>query len=341
MRVPAWRGTLGFAVLFPFLFLTAPAACGEEPEAEAGEEAGEEEGEEEESPTAGEKEKDDSGEADEKGKTAVKPKDLTFERLVEANGPLLFGGKTKVEGDRFEVLFNGVGQVKAGFEGTGIHDSKSDEMKGANRRFIRLKQKKNNDEPEQLIPGLAAIGIGDGSWVSRFPVAGEPWVEMGFRVPNLIGKESTVRVRVNWKKKTGYETNFFKTISYISNGTMKGTQTTPLKEYQGPPTTWFPRKGQAIKAEFGIKDGRVISRLDSKDLVELSKASDRGGHIGLSYSKLLFTIQNLKVSGKLDRAWCEKEIERLRKEGKLKTAPDPSPEDEFPPFEETPGGGED
>jgi hypothetical protein len=328
MRLPARAGAIAFAALFTFFIadVRRSGAAVDEPEAEAEEE---EEGEEEE----GEDEDAAVNEAERKGRTSVASKDAAFERLVEENGPILFGGKVKVIGDRFEVVFDGDGQMRAGFEGKGIHDSKSEEIKGANRKFIRLKDKKDNEE-EQLIPGLTAIGMGEGTWLSRFPVAGEPWVEMGFRIPNLIGKESNVRVRVNWKKKTGYETNFFKSISYISDGSVKGTNVTLLKEYQGTPNTWFPRKGKSVKVEFGVRDGRLVSRVDSRDVVVMPKTADRGGHIGITFSKLLFTIDNLKVRGKLDRAWCEKEIERLRAEGKLRTA---GSSGELPP--EAGGGG--
>jgi hypothetical protein len=324
MKLHARASAIALSVLSPFFISESRRAIAveDEPEAEAEEEGEEEESEAEEAPGA-------AKESESKSTTSVDAKNVSFERLLEANGPLIFGGRVKVKGDRFEVLFNAAGQMKAGFEGKGIYDSKSEEMKGANRKFIRLKDKKNKDEEEQLLPGLTAIGVGDGSFLSRFPVAGEPWVEMGFRIPNLIGKESNVRLRVNWKKKSGYETNFFKTIAYVSDGNVKGSQVTPLKEYQGTPDSWFPRKGQSVKVEFGIREGRLISRMDSKDVV-LMKASDKGGHIGFAYSKLLFTIVNLKISGKLDRAWCEKEVERLRAEGKLKTTPDPAPDD-LPP----------
>jgi hypothetical protein len=322
MRLPPRGCAVAFAVLST-LFISGARradAAGAGPDAMAEEEEEEweeeEEGEDEGEASAGKEA--DAGKDGEKGRTSVESKDGAFDRLVEANGPLIFGGKVKVLGDRFEVLFDGDGQVKAGFEGKGIHDSKSEDMKGANRKFIRLKDKKDKEE-EQLIPGLTAIGIGEGTWLSRFPVAGEPWVEMGFRIPNLIGKESNVRIRVNWKKKTGYETNFFKSISYVSDGTVKGTNVTPIKEYQGTPNTWFPRKGKSVKVEFGVRDGRMISRIDARDVVMLQKPIDRGGHIGITFSKLLFTIDNLKVSGKLDRAWCEKEIEKLRAAGKLRT----------------------
>ena len=283
----------------------------------------------------GEEEEDEEDEAEEetaepakdgasKG-TQVAPKDVAFERLVEINSRELFGGKAKVKGDVVEVTFSADGEVKSGFEGTGIIDSKSPEMKGSNRKFIRLKDRKDKEE-EQLLPGLCAAGVGEGAWVSRFPLAGNPWVQMSFRIPNLIGTQSAFKMRVNWNKGTGIETNFFQTVSTLSSGKPKATRITSLQEFKGPPLDWFPRKGAGVKVEFGIREGKAQVRLDGKEVAAMPKVGDKGGKVALTYAKLLFTIQDLKVSGKLDRPWCEKRIEELKASGKLKTAADPEPD---------------
>jgi hypothetical protein len=300
----------------------ALVAAGPLPASAAGEDDEEEDEEDEDEDAEAKKEPAKDGGPQGKG-TSVGGKDIPLERLVELNARELFGGKTRVRGDEIEVTFSADGEMKAGFEGPGIIDSKSPEMKGANRRFIRLKAKKG-DEPEQLIPGLCAVGIENGAWVSRFPVAGNPWVQMSFRVPNLIGTQSSLKVRVNWNKGTGLETSFFQTVSTLLDNKPRATRTTTLKEYQGPPLDWFPRKGQGVKVEFGIRDGKAQVRMDGKEVVSMPKVVDRGGKVAVTYTKLLFTLQDLKVTGKLDRAWCEKRIAELKASNKLKTAPDPA-----------------
>ncbi len=245
-----------------------------------------------------------------------------LEQLLEINSALIFGGKATISGERLEVYFDQDGQLAAGFEGKGIIDSKSEQMKGANRNFIIL-EKKNN--VETLVKGLCAVGMGDGTWTTRFPLGGESWVEVNVRVPNLIGAQSNLKLRVNWDKSSGYETNFFNNVYFISDGATKGGATTQVDEYKPHASKWFPRKSKTsfVKAGFGIRDGKCLVQLNGKEIANLGKVSDRGGKVSIQFSKLAFTLDNLKVSGKLDRKWAEKEIARLRKAGTLKLKADP------------------
>ena len=247
--------------------------------------------------------------------------------------------KIKLIGEDVEIVFDTAGQMKAGFEGKGIVDSKSPEMTGV-RRFIQIDYK---DKVEVLVPGICAVGLGDGTWTSRFPIAGKPWVEFGMRVPNLIGPQSNIRVRVNWDKKTGYETSFFNSVSYVSGGLPKACQPTQLKEYQPPAYKWFPRKDKksGLKVGFGVRDGKCSVSIGSKEVASLSKAFDKGGRVSITFSKLTFTLDNLKISGKLDRKWAESRIEELKKAGTLKLKEDPPQVPGAPPPEgqpQPPGG---
>jgi hypothetical protein len=268
------------------------------------------------------------------GKDGSEPSDEAppFEKLLELNGPQIFGGTVKVDGENVEILFNADGQVKAAFEGKGIVDSKSPEMTGSNRRFIRKGDKKDGGqgkekgkEEEKLVPGLCAAGIGDGLWTSKFGFLGDAWIEMGFRVPNILTRQSSFLLRVNWDKGAGYETNFFQSIAYMSKGTPKGLIPNTLPEYKGHPEKWFPRKGDSVKVEFGIKGGQCVLRLKDQDVITLPKVADKGGKISLAFSKLVFTIDNMKISGKVDKAWCEKQLAELKKKGKLKVKEEPKP----------------
>ena len=258
------------------------------------------------------------------GAAATASAEPPFERLLEFNSSALFGGKAKVTGDQVVVTFDADGDMVAGFEGKGIIDSKNETMKGKNRDFIIIDKPK--DGPEVLVPGLCALGLGDGTWTSKFPLAGETWVEFGMRVPNLIAATSNIRVRVNWDKDSGYETNFFKSVAYLSSGTVKASQPTTLPEYKGPASDWFPRKNRAsvLRVGFGFRNGKCVSQINSKETASLAKAFDKGGRVSFRFSKLTFTIDNLKVSGKLDRKWAEKRIEELKASGALlRAAPPP------------------
>jgi hypothetical protein len=240
-----------------------------------------------------------------------------LEKLLELNSAAIFGGKVKLNGSLFEVVFDTDGEVQSGFEGNGIIDSKSQQMTGSNRNFI-VQEKK--DGVEKLIPGLAAVGMGEGHWVSRFPVKGKTWVEFGFRVPNLITQESSFRLRVNWEKGVGYETSFFQSIAFVAGGVPKTNVMTDIKEYRRAPSRWFPRKKESVKVEYGIREGSCVVRMNGKEMVSVPKVADKGGRVSIAYRKLLFTIDSMKISGELDRAWCEKRIAELQKEGKLKVA---------------------
>ncbi|HVR74173.1 MAG TPA: hypothetical protein VMT52_07575 [Planctomycetota bacterium] len=300
----------------------------EESQEEEEEEAEDEEGEEAE---AGDDDSADGDSADdasrrkEAERTSTAGAEPPLERLLELNSAQLFGGKVKVTGEAFEVTFSADGEMAAGFEGKGIIDSKGEQMRGVSRRFIQIEKK---DDQEVLVPGLSAVGMGEGVWTSRFPVAGNPWVEFGMRVPNLIGSQSNIKIRVNWQKGSGYETNFFNSVSYIAGGNIKSLQSTPIKEYQPPTFKWFPRKDRKVglKIGFGIRDGKCSVKIGGREVASLPKAIDKGGKIIIVYSKLTFTIDNLKVSGQLDRKWAEEQIASLRKSGKLKLKPDPDPD---------------
>ena len=248
-------------------------------------------------------------------------RNLPLERLVELNAAALFGGNAKVDGDRIELEYSADGQVRAGFVGREIIDAGHAQMTGAQRNFI-IEEKK--DGVEKLIPGLAAVGIGQDMWVSKFPLAGDARIEFGFRIPNLITQQSTFRVRLNWdpEKNSGYETSFFQSIGYVSRNRTKSSQLTPIKEYQRAASYWFPRKKSSVKIEYWIKDGECAVRMNGQDMVKVDGIKDLGGHVAIAYRKIAFTIDNLKISGKLDREWCEKELERLEKKGELKTAPE-------------------
>jgi len=252
-----------------------------------------------------------------------------FDKILELNGAALFGGKITLKGERLEIVYDQQGQLPVGFEGAGILDTNSPTLSDSFKDMIKD------------IPGLVAFGLGRGMWTSRFPLAGEVWVEFGMRVPNLIGAKSYLGVRVNWndRKRTGYETGFFQTISPVSGGRPRGKQRSPLKKYQVLPHRWFPRgEPTSLRVAFGMREGSLVAQIKSQDVVKLSakKVRDRGGKVAFVFNELTYTIDNLRIRGKVDRDWCQEQFAELKKAGKLKRPPPPVPPPETEPVGEEP-----
>jgi hypothetical protein len=246
--------------------------------------------------------------------------------LLVWNEATIFGGKLTLDGeDRFAVLFDKPGQMAAGFEGQFIYDEKSPEAQGSNRKFFTR-------DKDQVIPGLAAIGISPPTsawtaWTSRFPVAGDVRVKMDFRIPNFLTEQSGFVVRVNWTKDKWLETQFFNSASKQAFGKTLAMAQSQVGEYKRPPPKWFPRKeGKEQPVEIGVEGGKLKVSFAGKDLVTLDKVSDvPRGKVAFAFRKLAFTIQKLQISGVLDKAWCEAEVNRLEKAGKLKLKPPEDP----------------
>jgi hypothetical protein len=155
-------------------------------------------------------------------------------------------------------------------------------------------------------------------------------------VPNLINQQSSFRARVNWDKSSGYECDFFKKIAYVLSGSEKSSATTAIPEYKRHASAWLPRKDKTPnKVAFGIRGGKALVRFNGKDMVSFPVSSDKGGKVGFEFNKLVFTLDNLKITGKYDRAWCEKRLAELKKAGKLKVK-EAGPEE--PPIPPAPPG---
>src|SRR6185503_20429554 len=101
------------------------------------------------------------------------------------------------------------------------------------------------------------------------------------------------------------------------------------KEFSGHPMKWFPRnRKEGIPVEFVREGSKMTVSVDKKEVVTMEKLPEpTGGKVEFRFRKIVFTLQNLKISGKLDRPWCEKQLKELEKAGKLITK-DPN---ELPP----------
>lgn len=258
------------------------------------------------------------------------PRPPTFGELIELNGAAIFGGDVKVRGEQLEITFNRKGQMVKGFTGDGIHDEDSDLLKGANRRFIGTggggrgggrggRRGGRGGGEVKVMPGLAALGYEKGLWVSRFPLKGNTRLEFGFRLPNLISSQSRFSAIINWdpKKRSGYQTSFFQSVGRISGGRVSSQRMTRIKQYRRPPNDWFPRKGESVPIEFGIEEGACTVAMSGNETVSYPVKKDTGGHVSFVFNNIVFTFDNLVITGDMDREWCGKEIERLRKSGEL------------------------
>lgn len=235
-----------------------------------------------------------------------------FDRLVKLNSKVLFGGTIQLSGDKVTITYKTADEMRTGFHGKGIFDKSSPEMSGSNGSFVT--------------DNTVAAGMVNrkkrGFWVSRYPLQGETWLDIQFRIPNLLNKQSSFSAIVNFdkKKKSGYQTNFFQTISRLSRGQPKSTRRPKLKKFRANASNWIKR-GEIVPMGFGIRDGGCVAngKLGQKviEIVRMPKVKDRGGHVAFSYAKIVFTFEGLVVSGLIDVAWCQEELDRLRKEGKL------------------------
>jgi hypothetical protein len=259
-----------------------------------------------------------------KGKGVALESTVDLDDLIAFNRAALFGtGKVTVAGDDVEILLDHHrGQIHSAFEGTNVADSAHEKMKGSYRKFIQYGDQKGG---EKLLPGLCAIAFEEGAWVSKFRLGGGARVSFDMRVPNLLGTASNMKVRLNWEKGSGLETSFMTTIARVSGGAPKVLAQARDPLYKKAVADWFPRKGEAVHVEFGFEDENCRVLLGQKEVVAAQKIKDSGGRVGFAFKKVLFTIQNLKITGKLDREWCKEQLAALEKAGKLVTEKPPAP----------------
>ncbi len=111
---------------------------------------------------------------------------------------------------------------------------------------------------------------------------------------------------------------------------------TKLKEYAGPASKWFPRKeGKEVPVVMAEEGGKCSVSFNNTVLVSAPAGDMAPGKVVFAFRKIAFTLQNLKISGKVDRKWCEAQLAALEKSGKLLLKPPQAPakEGEAPPPE--------
>ena len=74
-------------------------------------------------------------------------------------------------------------------------------------------------------------------------------------------------------------------------------------------------------------------RMELVTLEGVKKA--KSGKISFGFRNLSFCVTDLVIEGKYDRAWAASQIDKLRKEGKLKVKPPEKPGGKTPPAPDT------
>ena len=155
--------------------------------------------------------------------------------------------------------------------------------------------------------------------MTRFPLAGEAKVTFGLRFGGFPNRQSLLKLRLNWDPdtKSGFETTYFNKVSRIRKGKPQGApHLTKLKNFRGHPNKWFPKREGTVRVKFALEGGRCVAGLEKQELVAV-KANDDGGRVCILFHKVVLTVQNLKLSGKVDFDWCKERLAELEAEGQL------------------------
>jgi hypothetical protein len=277
------------------------------------------------------KEKDEKEKAKEKDREKEpekpKPKESAppLARLLELNKEELFGGDATIAGDRVVIKFPGKGSFGRAFLAKGFVGDPS-EIKGAKNKEAYLDKK----------PGeLSCVGTDGGSAISKFELADDFNISFKLKIPTLL-PQGMINFRVNQQERSFVQTSFFTDLTVVENGKPKKSKLTASQQFQGLPSKWFDRKDEAgLGVEIIFKDKKLSVFLTYKPTggrKEKEKERKReeivyqegleapsSGKLAIIFSKVSFGLYDLSIDGKVNRDWAEKEIQRLKDEGKLRT----------------------
>ncbi len=275
---------------------------------------------------------------------------LNFEELFRLNSGKIFGGSVELKKllkDKDEVQvtihYKEPGQFEKSFEGRGIFNPST--LKQANRNILK------NPEGNGEIKDLVAVGRGSGDWRSRFELKGDLNIDFNLHIPR-IQRGSQFVLYLHWSRGSFIHTSFFQSGYIMNGGRMKGKAVAP-KEYQASPSSWFDQNA-VIPVAISLKGGKCqvkLKLIDTKEakgkggkrgkkeskekkkeveLLSIEGAEDLpAGRIQFSFRNLAFVLSNLKISGTLERKWCEAAFDLLESKGQLvlekKTSEKPKP----------------
>jgi hypothetical protein len=277
-----------------------------------------------------------------------------LDRLIQLNAEELLGAPVeKVENGRVTLDIRGLAFNRA-FE----HRSTP------GRGFLaNIEDVKKNGSLRPLLheaeDGFVAVGVGNGTAVSKFQFSDDFKVSFHLKTGGLSA-DSVFSVRVNQEDaKSFIQTDFFRSLLILDKG-KKRLKMTTRSQFQPDPPSWFPRE-KKIPVEISYQGKNQIAvaiSMDPKtargndekrgggrggrrgkeeakpgDLERIEMVSQDGvespaaGKVVFAFSRVSFLLGNLRIEGKLDPAWVEAAIEKLRKENKLKIKEDPKPAD--------------
>ena len=250
-------------------------------------------------------------------KPAAKAKPLTVEQLAGLNGVALFGVPVKINKGRFTLIYPGTGEFDKGFT------SKS---RGRGGVLGKISEVKSAAFRKNLIDGhtkgkATLVGLLGGSTLSNFELVDDYKISFRIRIPQLTGR-SRFAFLLNHQGGSFVQTNFFQDIVIASKKIQLRTKN---KKFAAPAYRWFDKGPQGMPVVITFKAGKLsvsIGVLNGKkeEMVEVVSTEVKEpppGKFGFLFSGISFMISSLRIDGKFPKAWVEKEMEVLKKAGKL------------------------
>lgn len=258
-----------------------------------------------------------------------------FEQLFRMNASNIFGGNVKLEkvlkdDVRLTIHYNKPGQIKTGFLVQGLIDP--DSLKKSNRKILE------NPEGGGEIKNLVVAG--EGKLQSRFELKGDLAIHFDLRIQMIQRGSQLAFALVQKKPRAMIQSSFFQAALFKAGSRTVARAMAPV-EYQKPPALWFDCKA-LVPVSISLKDDSFQVKLsmvknkgargkrggkkkekdkekkEAVELINLEGVKDfPGGLILISASRAPLVISDLKITGNVDRAWCEKEFDRLEKTGAL------------------------
>ena len=260
---------------------------------------------------------DKPGKPPAKAKPKPKPKPLTVEQLAVLNGAALFGVPLKITKGRFTVIYPGAGEFDKGF---------ISRSRGRGRVFSNIADVKNATHRKLLIDGhskgkATLVGLMGGSTLSRFELVDDYKISFRMRIPRLDAR-GRFSFLLNHQGSSFVQTNFFQDVVIASK---KIRVRTKNKRFAVPAYRWFDKGPQGMPVVITCKGGKLsvsVGVLNGKkeemvEVVSTEVTDPPPGKIGFNFEGISFLISSFRIDGKFPRAWCEKEMEALRKAGKL------------------------
>jgi hypothetical protein len=157
--------------------------------------------------------------------------------------------------------------------------------------------------------------------LSNFELVDDYKISFRIRIPQLTGR-SRFAFLLNHQGGSFVQTNFFQDIVIASKKIQLRTKN---KKFAAPAYRWFDKGPQGMPVVITFKAGKLsvsIGVLNGKkeEMVEVVSTEVKEpppGKFGFLFSGISFMISSLRIDGKFPKAWVEKEMEVLKKAGKL------------------------